>query len=184
MTAKGVTGLNLLPNQAKFQMSKMKLRQQVKKTCLTAGLLWLLVAMIIFLYWGWLSLRLSNAEKELKRADNQYSSLTETAVTSLQLKYRAKIVGELLEKRFEYSRTLEMVDSLFDDSVALSDFSLDGSNKILLEGETVGMKAMDQIENKIKMINSEEIEGLKSARINGLMFKGGVWQFKMEVEIK
>jgi len=94
--------LNLLPNVAKFQASKMKTKALVNKVSIYLGIGWVVILLGIFGVWAVMLSRISIEQRRFDRAKEEFESLQQEIVLTQQLKYKAKIVSEVLDERFEY----------------------------------------------------------------------------------
>lgn len=147
------------------------------------GVVWIVCIAVTFSVWFGAQMVLKDSEAKYKSSLDQYKALAPEVVTSQILRYRAKIVGGVLATRFEYGSTLEKLSNLFPPEVVLDNFGLDNTRSITLTGKVVGGAGADIIENKVNSINAKEVSGFLSAKLTGLKYRSGEWQFAMEVEI-
>jgi len=177
--------LNLLPNQAKFQAAKIKLRDTLNRYMKWGLELWLLITVVTFaLYFGsnWLLNRQTNLYNQAFAA---YKNLAEEISVGQMLKYRAKVLGQVLGERFEYSAAFEKVNSLFADQAKVTNFNLLENSVVEVSVTAVGKSASEAIEDKVEKISKGEVEGVKSAKItSATYYRDGNWIIKMEVVLK
>ncbi len=175
--------LNLLPSQAKFQAIKVKVKSKVVMFIWGLSAVWFAVTLVIFGYWFLSQATLKREEKAYNRELEAYKSLSDKVILSEQIKYRAKMVGEVLGRRFEYGDAISRVYNLFSENVMLDDFSMDNKTKFDLKGTVLG-KNIDEVEEKLGLINRGDLEEFKSAKIGSLTLEGSEWKFGMEVTLK
>jgi hypothetical protein len=176
--------LNLLPSQAKFQAKKNQLMATVRKWSYVFGALWLGALVVVFAWWMLSGMQLKSSQKDYKKVLADYEGLSDGAVLSERLKYQAKLVGQVLNERFEYGEAIKKVSGLFSDRIKLNDVNLTEKNLFRLVGTTEGIKGSDEVEEKAAMINRGEVEGLESAEIRSLGWSSNFWDFELEVKSK
>lgn len=176
--------LNLLPSRAKFQEVKIKLQKKINLIMMVIIGLWIGVGALILAMNVIMGLKIKTANNQLKQAKEVYIGMSNNIITSQRLKYKAKIVGELLDKRFEYSKAFEAINSLFPSGVIMTDFQLKEQGGFKLSATTSGKENMDKIEKMISEINLGKHESFSSAEIRGLKYINGNWDFSMEVALK
>ena len=176
--------LNLLPSQAKFQAKKNKLKLRVKKINYVLGGVWFLSLVGVFGWWKMAMVKLEEGQVKYKQILNSYELLQEEVVLNERMKYQAKLVGQVLGRRFEYGESIKKVTELFSDGVKLEDVNLASLNLFELGGVAEGIKGSDEIEEKVAMVNRGEIEGLLSAEIKSLAWEYNFWEFGLEVKTK
>ncbi|MFA6007190.1 MAG: hypothetical protein WC784_00905 [Candidatus Shapirobacteria bacterium] len=178
------SNLNLLPSQAKFQAAKMKLQKTLHYYMSLVGILWFaIVILVVVLYFGsTFVLNLQNTK--YKQALNGLQSLSSDIVTGQLLKYRAKVLGEVLKNRFEYSTAFEKINSLFGSEVKVTDFVLEGKNQFTVTTQTTGKNNVDSIENKVEEINLGKVDGVSKTIISSADQDGENWSIKMELYLK
>jgi hypothetical protein len=177
--------LNLLPNRAKFRADKQILKKKVNKIVMTATGVWVFILLVVFGIWGWSKISLLAADKKRTKTENEYKALSETIVTSQQLKYRAKQVGEVLATRFEYSRAFNKMNNIFPkEMVKVTDLKFKDTSKFTVTGEADFGAKMDYVEKRVESINRGEEEGLTKAVLKEVKVSGGVWTFALEVGLK
>jgi hypothetical protein len=176
-------GLNLLPSMAKFQAAKIKLKKKINLVMIIFLGGWVLTMVIVF---GWLwtnKLLLANAKKTNTSSLNKYKSLVNNAVLSKKNKYQAKLVGEVLSERFEYGASIQKITTLFSDNVVLKNFEINDKRQFVLDGYLVNGNYMNEIEEKVKEINSGLVAGFKSAKLDSVGISDDGWLFEMEVDL-
>jgi hypothetical protein len=174
-------GLNLLPSVAKFQAAKIKLKKGIGLGMGFFVGLWILLLLAVF---GWLffnNYSLKKAQSANSLVSNKYKTLATSVVLSKKNKYQAKIVGQVLNERFEYGTLIQEVTNLFSENVTLGDYQIKDKKQFLLKGNLVNGSNMDEIENKIKEINSGKYPDFSSAKLKTIMVTSTGWSFEMEV---
>lgn len=176
--------LNLLPSQAKFQASRIKLKARIRTFLISLVGVWLLIVLVVVGMWVNGNSRVSSSTKRYNEAVKQYVSLSNNVTLNQRLKYQAKLVGKILNERFLYSMPLRKVSNIFSNAIVIEDSKIRDQNSFVLSGSFVGNKNMDEIENKIHDINSGSLEGFTSAKVTSLTTSGGLWKFEVEVNTK
>jgi hypothetical protein len=176
--------LNLLPSGAKFQAAKVKLQKKVRKILIWTVSVWLAAAAIIFGLNLVAKLRITAAQTQLKKAQDAYMAMADNIITSQNLKYRAKVVGGVLNSRFEYGKAFEEVGKLFPPEVEMTDFKLKDDGGFVLTAQTSGGMNMDMVEKIIGGINDGQNTEFKSAKLATLIFDKNLWKFTVEVTLK
>jgi hypothetical protein len=129
--------------------------------------------------------KLKNSQKAYEQAQNFYNSLNDNVVTTQKLKYQAKLVGKVLNDRFEYGAAFKRIGSLFEGlQVNVLGYKLDKGNTFRLTGTTEANKNMDEVEKKIIEINQGKVDGFESVKLTSLSVTSSLWKFDMEVAIK
>lgn len=178
--------LNLLPNQAKFQASRIRVKGMVKKITTTAVVIWLSVVVVVLAAWfgsrGWLTIEKNRNQKETAA----FLSMSEVTTTSRLLKYRAKFLGKILADRFEYYEAFSRVGKLFAGEVNIRDFVLRDESIFMMVLTVNRGELLDEVEKKVEEINSGKEEGIKLAKISGVSYSrpDRSWTVNLEVELK
>ncbi len=176
--------LNLLPNVAKFQASKMKMKSLVNKVSIYIGVAWVVILLVVFGFWAIEQNRINVEQRRFDRAKEEFESLKEEIVLTQQLKFRAKLVGEILDSRFEYHQVFKIIQSMFSEKVAIEKTQIEDGNFISVSGSTEGLNSFDEVQKKIDMINNKEVAGLAAARLKDLTLADNSWRFSMEVDLE
>lgn len=182
MTGESVMNLNLLPSRAKFQASKLLWKKRVKSYSVGIIILWVVLSAGV-LAWKYTNVVLqSSAQKNYNKLSGEYKSLSDTVINTQRLKYKAKLVGEVLSDRFEYNKAFLAANSFFPSGVTMEKFELTDNNTLKLSGTTTG-KTLDVVELLIKQVNDGRSEVYKSARMVSLNWSKGYWKFVVEVSL-
>lgn len=174
-------GLNLLPSVAKFQAAKINLK---KKIGLGMGIFlgfWVLFIIVVFVWLGIDSFLLNKAKKENVFALDKYKTLVTNVVISKKNKYQAKLVGKVLNERFEYGASIEKISNIFSENIILENFEIKAKKQFILKYSLSDGSNMNEVEEKIRDINDGLISDFKSAKLNSISVKNNGWDFEMEV---
>lgn len=175
-------GLNLLPSVAKFQASKIKLKAQLKLGMNIFLGFWIVLIVIIF---GWLWLNNYSLKKAVSKntiALNKYKSLSTNVVLSQKNKYQAKLVGQVLNERFEYGSLIIKITSLFPKDITMENFEIKSKKQFMIKGSVSGPN-MIEVEDKIKDINLGLYSDFSSAELKSVGVGSDGWKFEMEVNL-
>ena len=176
--------LNLLPNRAKFQAAKMKLKAKIRDFMVLAAAGWLVVVAGVFAYWTSMRVKYNSAQKQYQQSLQQYQQMAEDVLISEEVKYRAKMVGKILSERFEYGEALNLVGKMFSDRIKIDRYELKNKNLFEVAGTIVGREGVDELERKIEEINAGRSENFYKANLKNLALASGIWEFGMEVYIR
>lgn len=173
--------LNLLPSQAKFQAKRMALKKKINSFLWIFGGFWVLLLVIVLGIFFISQIMLKNYDKDYQRGFEQYKSLLGSMVLNQQVKYQAKVVSKVLEERFEYGSSIERVKSLFSEGIKIEDMKIEDKNQFELIGKMTDGRLMDEVEEKVVMINQGKLKGFSRAKLNSIKLNDDGWFFSMEV---
>lgn len=176
------SNLNLLPSQAKFQASKMKLKATLRKYMLWVSIVWatIVVGVLVMYFGSDLVLKVQNNNYD--KALASYKGMSQDIVLTQLLKYRAKVVGQVLSNRFEYSSAFMMVNSIFGDRAKVEKFELDENKQFNVEVTAGDRETVDFVEDRAAEVNEGSFEGVKSIEIIGASYTlYGNWLIKMRI---
>ena len=176
--------LNLLPSQAKFQALKIKQQMLVNKIMIGVAVVWLFLAIIIFMAKFFADYRLKVVKGQYESVWNNYLGMMDDITIRQQLKYDAKLVGGSLNSRFEYGKSFELIQSLFPEGITLKDYRLKEKGFFEISGTTSGKNNLDTIEKIVEDINTGKDASLAKAKVTSLAVENNIWNFSMEVELK
>lgn len=176
-------GLNLLPSVAKFQAAKIKLKKKINLGMAVFLSLWVVLMVIIFGWSAFNNYLLTKAKKENTAALNQYKTLVTNVVLSKRNKYQAKLVGKVLNERFEYGSSIEKIMNIFSEEIIISGFEIGNKKQFIIKGFTADGININQVEEKLKNINLGLVTGFRSAVLNSIDVDGEGWIFQMEVNL-
>lgn len=179
------SNLNLLPSQAKFQVARMKLRKTLRRYMAIALIGWVAVVIVVaVLYFGSdFILKLQN--KKYDGALSSYQNMSSDIILNQLLKYRAKVLGQVLKDRFEYSAAFERINSIFSNRAKVSKFDLDKDKGFMVEVSVSNKESLDYVESQIMEANKGNIEGVEKIIIESATYSfDGTWLVNMEVSLK
>ena len=178
------TDINLLPSQAKFQAKRMALKSKINFFLWIFGGSWVLILIIVLGGFFVSQLVLNQVNKKYESGLNQYKSLLGSMAVNQQVKYRAKIVGQVLGERFEYGASIEKAKSIFSENIKIEDVGIEGKKQFTLSGSIANGKYVSEVEEKIVEINNGELEGFSKAVLKDIQVNNGIWVFEMEVDLE
>ncbi|MDD4937689.1 MAG: hypothetical protein PHX34_01595 [Candidatus Shapirobacteria bacterium] len=176
--------INLLPSQAKFQAKKMALKAKITFFLWIGGGIWVVFLIVVLGGFFVSQLVLNQVNKKYESGLAQYKSLLGSMSINQQVKYQAKIVGQILGERFEYGNSIERVKSIFSDNIKINDIEIEGKKQFILSGSIVDGRYVSEVEEIIVEINNGGIDGFSGAILKDIQIESGVWIFKMEVSLK
>ncbi|MCW1948828.1 MAG: hypothetical protein KIH89_000025 [Candidatus Shapirobacteria bacterium] len=164
----------------------MKIKLIVNNFLWAIGGLWLVALLTIFGLSFFMSWKQKDLDKKYQTKLNTYKSMVEEINLTQRIKYQAKVVARVLENRFEYGKSMMLVNNVFPNSVKVEDIQLSNNHtSFRITGNTSAGTVMDEVEDKISLINSGGVEGLASAEIvsvNVSPLKG--WSFTTDLFLK
>jgi len=176
--------LNLLPSEAKFQAERMHLKKVINNVMWVMGGGWLILVIIVLGLNLLGQLNVNQLKKKHQKSADQYKSMAPDILVSQQIKYQAKVVATVLQKRFEYGSSMEKIKNLFSEKVVIDSFDLSGNRVYKIEANVPKLNDFDEVETKIDEINLGLVQGFKSAKLESLVIdKNGSWNFVMEVTL-
>jgi len=178
--------LNLLPNQAKFQMEKMKAMALGRKILTIFLIVWVILVLIVFsAFWGaqwWLdqeNTKYQNVVADFLQSSNEI-------VTSQTIKFRSKLLGKVLADRFEYADAFNLVGGVFDQRVSIKDFELKEKSFFIMSVTATDAESMKMIESRVEEINSGTDPKIKKVTIKSASYSKitNEWLVALEVYLK
>ena len=179
------SNLNLLPSQAKFQAARMKLQSTLRHYMSIVIIFWVAgVLLVTVLYFG-SDFVLKFQNKKYDQAMASFKGLSQEIVINQLLKYRTKVVGQVLKDRFEYALAFERINSVFANKARVSKFELSENRDFIVEVSALDKEGVNYIEDRAVEANEGKIEGIKSIKITGASYRiDNAWTIAMEVVLK
>ena len=178
------SNLNLLPNQAKFQLERMKLKEKITKIVIIAVMIWLFFGLIALALNVGVNLAFKAEDKKYQQSLTTLRSMDKEITLSQLIKYRVKVLGEVLSERYEYSTAFENVSNLFSPQASLDKFIMDDNKNYTIEISVQSEEELNFVEDKVKKINNGEVEGIKRVDMKKAVADGELWKINMEVIIR
>ena len=175
-------GLNLLPSVAKFQAAKVNLKKKIGLGMVFFRFLVLFI-IVVFVWLGIDGFLLNKAKKENTLALDRYKTLVTNVVISKKNKYQAKLVGKVLNERFEYGASIEKIKNIFSENITLEDFEIKNKKQFILKYSLNDGSNMNEVEGKIRDINAGFITDFKLVKLDSIDVKDNGWGFEMEVTL-
>lgn len=175
--------LSLLPSQAKFRMDKLKWIRRNRRIIGILSAIWmtgLVVVILLNLVSLW---RFNQAGKRLTAATKDLAGMADGVVNSQRLKYNAKLVGAVLDQRFEYGKAFKTIATMFPEGVTLDKFELQEKGIFSINGRTEG-ENINKVEKIITDINQGGDQRFSSMTLKSLSVKDIIWSFSAEVKLK
>lgn len=177
--------INLLPSRAKFQAKKMAIKSKLSSFLWIFGGFWVLLLLVVLGGFFVSNLVLSQENKKYDTGLAQYKNLLGSMVVNQEVKYRAKIVSQMLDDRFEYGSSIEKIKSMFSENVSVDDINIDGKKQFVVEGTINNGNYVSEVEEKIVEINNGDVDDFSEAVLQDIQINNnGSWKFKMEVSLK
>jgi len=175
--------LNLMPSVAKFQAEKIKFSERIKSMTISLLVVWVAVLVVVMAVYLFFKFNYSNVNNKYEVLLKDYKKMAEDVIINQELRYKAKLVGQVLDKRFEYSVAFAKMNSLFGEDVVIEEMNLDGNSTVSITAYVLGGDAMDRIEAQIMDINNGLVDGFSNAVLGSIGLDGNKWSFSMEVDL-
>ena len=176
--------LNLLPNVAKFQAQRLKFKNQIILAVEVFVGVWVLMVVLIFGLSFVNKARFNVLDKKYRGILLDMDNFAKDVVLTQQIKYKSKIVGNILNNRFEYGEAFDAIAGLFGPEISITNYDLVETGSISIQAVALGLTTMDLVEDKIEEINSGSDETFGSAELSSLAYDSNAWNFTMEVKLK
>lgn len=177
--------LNLLPSQAKFQAARTKLQKTFRRYMAIGAALWVLVIVATVISHIFVGVSLEAESKKYKQNLEAFKGMTDEITLSQLIKYRIKVLGQVLKDRFEYSTAFEKVTTIFSEKATVSKFQINENKEFTISVATNNRDGVDFIEGRVEEANKGKIEGIKKVDINNVTYTSdGNWLVNMGVFIK
>lgn len=176
--------LNLLPSQAKFQADRMNLQKKLRQYILVAAVIWVSLGILTLALNLIFNFRLKYEERKYNQTVEALKNMDQEIALSQLIKYRIKVLGEVLKERFEYSTAFETISNLFAEKATLGKFNMDENKKFEIEVLASDKESLDYIENRVKRINNGEVPGVKMVVMKKAVAEDGLWTVNMEVGLE
>jgi hypothetical protein len=176
--------INLLPNAAKFKAYRQLMRTLNKKIVeweIGVGVVVIVLTIAVGVgvrTWS------SRVEKTLNHWKQEFTNLGPGVEASQKIKYQAKIVGRVMDERFEYGQAFGAIGKLFPPEVILekSDFKNEGSFNVT--GTIPTDIGVDQVESIIRDINEGKNDYFTKMELKKMNWNMEGWQFDAIVYLK
>ena len=176
--------VNLLPNVAKFQADKVNFSRKMVSVTVIIGTVWVAVLAIVMIFYWINRINFSKTESKHKSLLADYLSMSEGVIVNQNLRYKLKLINQVLNQRFEYGKAFRQMESLFGEEVKLSSLELKDDKSFSFGGEVVSGELMDMVEKKIIDIKEGRVDGFFGASIDSVENQGDSWKFDLEVSLK
>lgn len=179
------SNLNLLPSQAKFQAERIKLEALIKKYVTWVLVVWAILIVLTGVFYFGSRLILNVQKEKYNMALTDFKENNQEVVTGQMIKYRAKVLGEVLAQRYEYAAAFEKIGEIFSDKVSLSKFEIDKDKNFQVEVIAADKEGVDYVEDTIEKANNKKIDKVKKIILDMVTYSvnNGAWLIKMEVDL-
>lgn len=176
--------VNLIPSEAKFQVVRIKFGKRMVRMSQVLVAVWLSLVVVIFGIWIVLRQLYQVEKNKLGVAEKAYEQLSSKLITNQKLRYKIKLVSQIIGGRFEYAKAFRTVNDYLPPEANVTKLELKKDGKFAVDLELRGAKAMEEMEAKIKSTNSGAIEAIESVVLNSIAVSNGTWKLGLEVGIK
>lgn len=176
--------LNLLPDAAKLHARSIRLKKVAGKISLTIGIVWVFSLLVLLGVFIFFNTRLQIATTNYNKSNRAFDSYRDVVLATQNLRYSAKLVGEILKNRFEYSTAFSKMDKIFDKEVIISSIELKDRQYFDIRGKALTNNDMEKVEKQIMAINKGLVPEFTYAKLVSLTWSVEEgWDFGMEVGI-
>jgi len=179
------SNLNLLPSQAKFQAARMKLQGILRQYMSLALVIWVAVIIVVVVLYLGSNFILNLQNKKYQQSLSSLKGMSEEVVTNQLMKFRTKVLGQVLKDRFEYSVAFEKINSIFTEKAKVAKFELNKNKEFIIEVRAPDKEALNYVEDKVAEANKGLVDGVKTITIDSANYTlGNNWSINMEVALK
>ncbi len=171
--------VNLLPTATKFQLSQIRLAKKLKKIAFVLVIVWLTVGAVIFSIKLFLSYRKNTLSKQKKELDFALEGFSPKMELQQALRFRLKLVAEVLKTRPSLKEKLDEALALFPENTEIDTLKIKGG-KIDVTGSIGSLSGWADFEERIITAGREEV--YKSAELKSLSQGEGWWNFLLELQ--
>lgn len=176
--------LNLLPSEAKFQAQRIHFRQKARMMAKIIVGIWIVSILVVFGVWFGSNQLLTREQNSYSNSLTAFNGLTSSIALNQKLRYQAKLVGQILDSRYEYAKAFTTIKSFLPDGVAVNRLELGKENIFQIEATAGDNQTMDLIEKKVESVNRGEVEGFKSVALQSIQDNRNSWKLTLEVTLK
>jgi len=177
--------LNLLPNETKFNISKIRLIKNIKKYVWGLGIVWVVVVLLIFMGLMITNELIKSEENKVVAVKKDMMGMAELVNMGDEIKYRTKQVGGVLSTRFEYYDRFEKIKSFMPLESMMVNVKLGERDKLFrVTGSSSDNNVINDLEKIVVEINDGKMENFSKANIVSINLKNGIWKYVLEVEVK
>jgi hypothetical protein len=176
--------VNLIPSEAKFQAQRIRFGKKMVKISQVLGAVWLSLVVVIFGIWIVLRQLYQVEKNKLGVAEKAYEQMSNKLITNQKLRYKIKLVSQIIDGRFEYARAFNTVNEYLPPEANVTKLELKKDGKFAIELQIMGARAMEEMEAKIKATNEGMVEAIESVVLKSIAVNNGTWSLALEVGIK
>lgn len=176
--------LNLLPDAVKLHARSIRYQKIAGKISVVIGTIWVIVLLATLIFFIIFNSRLQLATQNYKRANLAFDGFRDVVLATQNLRYSAKLVGEILKNRFEYSTTFSKMDKIFEKEILITSIELKDKKYFAVKGRALTSADMEKVEKQIILINKGVVPEFSYAKLVNLNWSTDEgWNFGMEVGI-
>jgi len=152
-------------------------------TVAMVGVLVVIVGVVWAYYWWW-DRNLASVEASYQEGVAALVAQENISAAGYDLKYKAKLIGQLLENRYEYGKSFQKVWKLTSELVEIEESKMvaEGVFEVKLSIKTV--EAMADFEDRVRKINNGGSEDYSSIDFKLVEVNNGLWTIVVEVRLK
>lgn len=135
-------------------------------------------------YWWWWRGKVVRTEASYQKEVKGLSADQEVGTGAYGLKYKARLVGKLLESRYEYGRSFQKVASLATAGMKIKESRMAKDGLFEVGLEVSDSESMARLEDRIKEINEGRSDNFKGVEFRSVGVRNGAWTVTAEVELK
>ncbi len=192
--------LNLLPSQAKFQAKKIRLMKMARRYMWIFVSVWVVTVLVVLGVSTLVNMMVFKERTKLTKIEAEVKSLNDRALTGWKLKYIAGMVAKAMSSRFEYGKTFDLVNGLFQDKkdgdesqlvsgllsgdMGIKDMELKDNHTFLVSGQTANKEAIDTLEKKMMELERGDVAGFSGGKFISLGYSKGQWGYSLELKLE
>jgi len=170
--------INLLPTASSLNISQQKLAKQLKKVAIVFIVFSILFSAGTFGYQFWLKNQKSDLLVDKKKLNESMSQFNTEVEVQQKLRYRLKLVSNLLSSRVKNSERLDQIWSVLPEDISLKEIKIKG-NSVEIKGVLKEIAQIKELEDNVALARREG--KYSKIRLGSLNATVEGWPFSIEL---
>lgn len=171
--------VNLLPTAARFQLSRLNAAKKFRKAAYLSVIVWIILMLVVLLLKVILAKQTAKITLEKTRAEQLLKSLSPQTDLQQALRWRLKLVGEVLASRPKTGEKISALVAAFPEGSVIKTLRVK-EDKTEISGFLPGLIGLSEFERRISLLINEG--KYSSIKIKSLAKKEGNFDFLVEFQ--